>query len=85
MIYDPHKLYDASDPALLPLGEPTTMRHWRQEGRGPNYIKNGHRILYSGAQLNAYIDQCTVHCVNAKAITANRPAARTTTLGRIQQ
>lgn len=37
-----------------------TLAVWRHEGRGPPYLRVGNRILYSGADLNAFLDACRV-------------------------
>ena len=42
-MFDDHKFYLAGDPALLLLGRPSTLAHWRSEGRGPAYIKDSGR------------------------------------------
>ena len=36
-MFDNSKLYLTSDPALLVLGRPMTLAHWRSSGRGPAY------------------------------------------------
>ena len=64
------KLYQTNDPALLALGKPQTLRHWRVYGIGPRYVKIGKRIFYSGAALNEYIAQSTVHTM------VNKPKRR---------
>ncbi len=51
-MFDEHKLYLAGDPALLVLGRPSTLAHWRSEGRGPAFIKLGARVAYRGSDLN---------------------------------
>ena len=38
-MFDDDRLYLAGDPALLVLGRPSTLAHWRSEGRGPIYVK----------------------------------------------
>ncbi len=59
-IFDDGRLYLAGDPALLVLGRPMTLAHWRSEGRGPNYIKLGSRVAYRGSDLNAWLIAQTV-------------------------
>ena len=34
-MFDSSKLFMTTDPALLVLGRPSTLAHWRSEGRGP--------------------------------------------------
>ena len=47
--------YRANDPALRAIAALSTMAHWRMEGRGPRWHKFGTRVLYRGADLNAWI------------------------------
>ena len=46
-MFDPGKLYLATDPTLRNIAPASTMAHWRCEGRGPAYVKIG---LESGLQ-----------------------------------
>ena len=59
-VFEDHKLYLAGDPALLVLGRPSTLAHWRSEGRGPAFIKLGSRVAYRGSDLNAWLAAQTV-------------------------
>ena len=59
-MFDDHKLYLAGDPALLVLGRPSTLAHWRSEGRGPAFIKLGARVAYRGSDLNQWLALRTV-------------------------
>lgn len=59
-MFDDDKLYLAGDPALLKLGRPSTLAHWRSEGRGPAFIKLGARVAYRGSDLNQWLAARTV-------------------------
>ena len=59
-MFEPAKLYLTSDPALLVLGRPSTLAHWRSEGSGPAFIKLGMRVAYSGDALNEWLAARTV-------------------------
>ena len=59
-MFDDDKLYLAGDPALLVLGRPSTLAHWRSEGRGPAFIKLGSRVAYSGEALKEWLAAQTV-------------------------
>ncbi|MCY4507884.1 MAG: MerR family transcriptional regulator [Acidobacteria bacterium] len=59
-MFDPAKLYLTNDPALLMLGRPSTLAHWRSEGRGPAFVKLGMRVGYRGSDLNAWIELRTI-------------------------
>jgi hypothetical protein len=37
-----------------------TLQSWRHHSRGPNYLKLGRRILYSGDDLLAFIDKSRI-------------------------
>ena len=59
-MFDPDKLYLATDPALRAIAPASTMAHWRCEGRGPAYVKLGLKVAYKGADLNDWIEAQTV-------------------------
>ena len=58
--FDPETYYRPDDPALRIIGAETTLRVWRCKGRGPAYHKVGGKVLYRGAELNAYLDSCII-------------------------
>ena len=62
-MFDPDKLYLTNDAALLVLGRPSTLAHWRSEGRGPAFIKIGSRVVYAGTALNDWLKSRTVRPV----------------------
>ena len=59
-MFDDSKIYLTTDPALAVIAAPSTMAHWRSEGRGPAYIKLGLRVGYLGRALNEWIASRTV-------------------------
>ena len=59
-MFSEDKLYQTDDPALLALGRPQTLAHWRSQGRGPTYVKVGGRVVYRGADLNAWLALHTI-------------------------
>lgn len=59
-MFDDNRLYLAGDPALLALGRPSTLAHWRCEGRGPAYVKLGSRVAYLGLHLNEWVKRQVV-------------------------
>ena len=65
-MFDYEKLYLAGDPALLLFGRPSTLAHWRSEGRGPAYIKLGSRVAYRGSDLNEWLAAQTVRPTNGR-------------------
>ena len=54
--FEADRYYRSFDPALSVIASPGTLATWRWQGRGPRYTKFGHRILYLGADLNAWLD-----------------------------
>ncbi|MYA29076.1 MAG: MerR family transcriptional regulator [Nitrospira sp. SB0672_bin_25] len=48
-------MYRPGDPALLALGKPQTLAHWRSQGRGPVFVKLGAAVGYCGKDLNAWL------------------------------
>ena len=53
----PTRFYRTDDPALAVLGTRGTLSQWRHKGIGPPYYRFGNRILYLGADLNAWLDE----------------------------
>ncbi len=41
--------------------KPDTLRDWRLKGRGPTYIKVGHRIRYRDSDVERWISERTVN------------------------
>ena len=64
-MFDDHKLYLNGDPALLVLGRPCTLAHWRSAGCGPAFIKLGARVTYRGSDLNAWLKARTVRATDS--------------------
>ena len=58
--FDPETYYRSTDPALCVVATPGTLRVWRCQKRGPRYYKFGGKVVYSGKDLNDYIDSCAV-------------------------
>ena len=54
--FDNDRYYQPGDAALSIIASRGTLATWRWQSRGPRYIKFGHRILYFGADLNAWLD-----------------------------
>jgi len=59
-MFDPDKLYAASDPALTAIIPYSTSASWRHEGRGPRFVKIGPKVFYRGSDLNRWLDERTV-------------------------
>ena len=59
-MFDPGKLYLATDPTLRNIAPASTMAHWRCEGRGPAYVKIGPKVAYKGADVLDWLEAQTV-------------------------
>ena len=58
--FDSDRYYRTFDPELALIGTRGTLAQWRCRGVGPRYTKYGHRVLYLGADLNAWLDEHVV-------------------------
>ncbi len=65
--FDPEVFYRSTDPALAVIATSGTLRVWRCQKRGPRYHRLGGRVVYSGKDLNDYIDSCAVDPADAAA------------------
>ena len=54
--FEDDRYYRTDDPALALIATRGTLAQWRSRGIGPPYIRYGNRILYLGADLNAWLD-----------------------------
>ena len=59
-MFEDGKLYLTNDPMLLVIGRPSTLAHWRSEGRGPAFVKMGRRVAYRGSDLNKWLADRTI-------------------------
>ena len=59
-MFEDGKLYLTNDLALLVIGRPSTLAHWRSEGRGPAFVKMGRRVAYLGSDLNKWLADRTI-------------------------
>ena len=53
-LFEPNRSYVPGDPELEEIGSPTKLAQWRHKGVGPAYFKLGRKIIYRGADLNAW-------------------------------
>ena len=56
MKIDPEIYYPPSAPELRPVGAIQTLARWRHEGRGPEFVKSGARVLYRGSDVIAWLE-----------------------------
>ena len=62
--FDSDRYYRTNDPALRIIGTMGSLAVLRHQGRGPNFVKLGNRILYRGSDLNSYLDKHAVETRN---------------------
>ena len=55
--FDNEKFYTVRDPEIRVIGAPDTLNRWRCIGTGPKFHRFGRRVLYAGADLNAFVAQ----------------------------
>lgn len=55
-MFDEDSFYTTDDEKLAKVWPAWKLAKWRSQGRGPAYHKYGKRILYSGRDLNAFLD-----------------------------
>ena len=55
-LFEQNRNYLPGDPELDVLGDRTKLAQWRHKGMGPAYYKLGRKIIYRGADLNAWAD-----------------------------
>ena len=61
MRIEPNEIYEPDSVQLSLIGKPQTLARYRHEGRGPNYIKLGKKILYLGQDVLTWLEE---HQVN---------------------
>ncbi|MBK0398493.1 helix-turn-helix domain-containing protein [Limibaculum sp. M0105] len=55
-LFEHDRNYLPGDPDLDLLGDRDKLTQWRHKGVGPAYYKLGRKIIYRGADLNAWAD-----------------------------
>lgn len=56
-IFESDRTYVLGDPELDLLGSREKLAQWRHKGCGPAYYKLGRKIVYSGADLNDWVEE----------------------------
>lgn len=59
-LFEPNRTYMLGDPELDIIGDHEKLAQWRHKGNGPAYYKLGRKIIYRGADLNAWAEGCKV-------------------------
>ena len=55
-LFEQNRNYLPGDPELDLIGDRTKLAQWRHKNTGPAYYKLGRKIIYRGADLNAWVD-----------------------------
>ena len=79
--FDDDRYYRTGDPELGVVATRGTLAQWRCRGDGPRYVRFGHRVLYLGADLNAWLDARVVdpgarNALPATELPDENPSAR---------
>jgi hypothetical protein len=55
-IFEQDRVYLPGDPELEIIGDRAKLAQWRHKGIGPAYYRLGRKIVYRGADLNAWAE-----------------------------
>ena len=64
-IFDQNRNYVLGDPELEIIGNSDKLAQWRHKKMGPAFYRLGRKIIYSGADLNAWADANRIDPVEA--------------------
>lgn len=64
-LFEENRNYVLGDPELELLGNREKLAQWRHKRKGPPYFKLGRKIIYRGADLNAWVGAHRVDPSNA--------------------
>lgn len=66
-LFEQNRTYVLGDPELDIIGDREKLAQWRHKGNGPAYYKLGRKIIYRGADLNAWAESCKVKPASVEA------------------
>ncbi|MFN0114178.1 MAG: helix-turn-helix transcriptional regulator [Paracoccaceae bacterium] len=55
-LFEQDRAYQLGDPELESIGSRAKLAQWRYQGIGPPYYKLGRKVVYRGADLNAWAE-----------------------------
>jgi hypothetical protein len=55
-LFEDNRAYVLGDPELDLIGDREKLAQWRHKGVGPAFYKLGRKVIYSGADLNAWAE-----------------------------
>ena len=66
-LFEQNRNYVLGDPELDQIGDRTKLAQWRHKRMGPPFYKLGRKIIYRGADLNAWAETERVEPGKAEA------------------
>lgn len=70
--FHPEKYYRPKDEEMRLIATVNTLAVWRSQGKAPVYHRANGRILYFGADLNAYLDASRVEPTERQPTSVRR-------------
>jgi hypothetical protein len=64
-LFEQDRNYVLGDPELELIGDRAKLAQWRHKGMGPAFYRLGRKIIYRGADLNAWAEAHRVEPDNA--------------------
>ena len=65
-LFDENRSYLIGDPELEIIGNREKLAQWRHRGVGPAFYRLGRKIIYRGADLNAWAEASRVEPKNGR-------------------
>ena len=65
-LFDTNRNYVLGDAELELIGDRDKLAQWRHKGAGPAFYRLGRKIIYRGADLNAWAEASRVDPVKGK-------------------
>ncbi|CTQ56330.1 hypothetical protein LP7551_04890 [Roseibium album] len=59
-LFDKNRNYVLGDPELEIIGSREKLAQWRHRNLGPAHYRLGRKIIYNGADINAWAQSCRV-------------------------
>ena len=67
-LFESDRSYILGDPELEIIGDRDKLAQWRHKMRGPAFYRIGRKIVYRGADLNAWVE---ANCVDPAVVGEN--------------
>jgi hypothetical protein len=76
-LIDQRGIAPPKEAALYAHSTGATLAVWRHQGRGPRFIKRGHRIFYSFAEIDRWLRAQPAYSSTAEYNSTGKPSAST--------